>query len=537
MNRDTLHTLAGCGIALAVGAIVGSLPIADRTLPITNGKLPAVDVAPARTYDAAFTESIRTATGAERWLTLLSATGQAAAADMPGLIRIAKNDPAMIRMLAARWVALDPHHMFSVLYADALLPIGVERLPGSALLRDVLLEEWPKMDYARAIAALNDAPDFPSRNSFRSKLADSAFKMDVERGLKLMGEWNVASIPDPAKFAAWAARDPRHAAEVVLSLSASRAGPEMLKQLGKTWAERDPAEGLGFAAGLAPRARASLGGEIIARWAERDLAVALAYAEAQPDAMRAALAQGLADVWAKSDPASALAWSQQNLKGGTRNEVIGKLVTTLAEKDLAAAGDLVAGMEPGVAQSRGTAAVFEAWFKKGGSEREAAFAWLAAVPDEEARHTALQRVGWNWAIGEPAAARDFLAGSHGDMAPASMIRMVVSIQAQANPEETMQWAGGLPADRREAARNAALEGWLESRPEGATAFTRALPAGPERTRAIETVSETLAYQSAELAAKWYANLSVAEKVAARESFNHANLPDEKRRELNKALEK
>jgi hypothetical protein len=139
-------------------------------------------------------------------------------------------------------------------------------------------------------------------------------------------------------------------------------------------------------------------------------------------------------------------------------------------------------------------------------------------------------------VGDPAATRDFIAGPHGDMATPNMIRLVASIQGRANPEATMEWASGLPADRRESARSAALEGWLEARPESATAYARALPAGPERTRAIETVSRTLASQSAEQAAKWFRDLPAAEQKIASEIFDHASLSEDKRRQLSKALE-
>ena len=193
-------------------------------------------------------------------------------------------------------------------------------------------------------------------------------------------------------------------------------------------------------------------------------------------------------------------------------------------------------MEPGAAQNRATVAIFETWLKKGASEREAAFEWLAGVPDADARRAAIDKVGWSWAVGDPAGARDFIAGPHGDMASANMIRLVASIQGRANPEATMEWASALPSDRRESACIAALQGWTEARPEGATAFTRALSAGPERTRAIETVSQSLVYQSAEQAAKWLRDLPPAEQKIAREIYDRTDLAGDKRQQLNKALE-
>ena len=531
---NTLQTIAGCGVALAVGVLVGS----HREAPVAHGRLPIPEAAPARAYDDTFAKTIRDAKGAERWLALLSEAEQATAADLPGLIRIAGADDAMLRMLAARWAELDPKHMLNSLYADALLPAdSVGRLPGGIVLRDVLLEEWTKRDLAGAIAALNDVPAFSLRDFFRLKLADAALQSEVERGLGLMSEWKITNfIPDLGKVSAWAARDPRHAAEVVMPLRGFYGGPAVLKEVGKAWAAGNPGEGLQFAATLAPGARASLGGEIIGRWAERDLAAAVAFADAQPDAMRAALAAGLVGTWSKRDPAAALIWSHKNLKGAARDEVIGSVVSVLAEKDLPAAGRLVAGMEAGAAQDRATAAIFETWFKKGGSERAAAFEWLAAVPDEETRRAAFARAAWNWPVSDPAEARDFIAGPHGDIIPDDTVQWTARMQAMANPEATMAWAGGLPAGRRESARRAALEGWVQVRPEGAITFTRALPAGPERTSAIETVSQSLAARSPEQAVQWLRDLPPAEQKIAREIFDRANLADDKRRLLDKALE-
>ena len=73
------------------------------------------------------------------------------------------------------------------------------------------------------------------------------------------------------------------------------------------------------------------------------------------------------------------------------------------------------------AQNRACASIFETWFAKGAGERDAAFDWLASLPDPAARTAALERVQWNWMWREPEAVRDFIAGPHGDLASQSMI--------------------------------------------------------------------------------------------------------------------
>nr|MDQ3622632.1 DNA alkylation repair protein [Verrucomicrobiota bacterium] len=227
----------------------------------------------------------------------------------------------------------------------------------------------------------------------------------------------------------------------------------------------------------------------------------------------------------------ALAWSQENLHGAARNEAIASLVKSAAEKSLTTASELVADMDPGHAQNRACASIFETWFKKT-EERSAAFEWLASLPDAEARRTALERVQWNWMLREPAAVREFISGSHGDLASPSMIHQVARHEATKNPENAMQWASSLPGERAASARAAVLEGWLSIRPEGAADYARELPAGPERTNAIRTISRGLVWQNIDQADAWLKSLPPADQKIVRQVFEDTNLPKETRAKLN-----
>jgi hypothetical protein len=192
-------------------------------------------------------------------------------------------------------------------------------------------------------------------------------------------------------------------------------------------------------------------------------------------------------------------------------------------------------MDPGAAQNRACAAIFETWFNKGKGERDAAFDWLASLPDAAARGAALERVQWNWMWNDPTGVREFISGPYGQLASQSMIHQVARNQAAKNPEAAMEWAGTLPADRAGDARNAVLENWLMVRPEGAAAYARTLAAGPERDRAIGTISQTLIYQSPQQAAEWYRGLSAREQQAMREILTHSG--EDKQRQFEQALKK
>ena len=555
MDRRITQTVIGAVLALVVGAAAGSIraisttaqereaagsaalertsqnsakPDAENRAPVDNG----------RYSDQIFAEKIRNATGPNRWLLLLSAAENATAQDMPGLLRAARDDNAAIRMLAARWAELDPKHMLITLGADYLLPDDSPgTLPGRYLLSDVLFEEWTKTDLAGAIKALNELPSFSSLDNLRMTVANYAMKNDVEQGLRIMKEWNIRHyIPDMKSVAEWAARDPRRAARAVVQFGSDYAGLEALKQVGKAWATTDPEGGLRFAATLDPLSRATLATELMRAWAEKNVSAAAAFAAAQSDpAFRAALGQGLAATWGKTDPTAALAWSQEHLRGTARAEAIAGLIKAAAEKSLTTASQLVADMEPGAAQNRACASIFETWFKKGKDQRDAAFEWLGSLPDPQAQRAALERVQWNWAWNDPDGVRDFLAGPHGKLASPSLIHQVARNQAAKNPEAAMEWATKLPPDRADEARNAVLQNWLMVRPEGAAEYARKLPASPARDRAIETVTQTLMYQSPEQAAEWYRSLGAAEKKKVSAIFDRSGLSDDKRRQLQQAV--
>ena len=543
MNTSNKLTISGCVLALTLGATLPLL-IPDQRAPVQASATSKNDatstILPGRQVSAALQNSIKSGTGATRWLQLLSTLENAKAEDMPGLIRVASSDSAMIRMLAARWAELDPDHMFRSIYADYMLPEGApSTLPSRHILSDVLFEQWTKSDLKAAIKALTDVPDFSGREQLRMTVSDRVMQVDVEEGLRVLKEWSVQNyLPDMKKVAEWAGKDPQHAAEVVLSLGENYGSREALKQVGKAWGQRDPGGGLRFAAGLDAGMRGALGSEIMASWAASDLRSAVAFATDEADlSLRASVSRGLVSAWAKSDPAAALAWSQEHLRGVNRAETIGGLIKTAAEKDLTAAADLAAGMEPGVAQNKACVSIFETWFNKGPEQRDAAFTWLAALPDSEAQRAALERVQWNWAWKDPDAVKDFISGPHGSLASSNLINQVARNQAARNPETAMEWARSLPAQQSAEARRAVFDSWLSMRPQNAAEYARNLPAGPERETAIRSVSQTLVYQSPEQAVSWYRKLSVEDQKLAREVFDGVGLPSDRRQQLNEALNK
>lgn len=545
MKRAAIPTIIGAIVAMIAGVVLARVVPSARPSNVANTKsspLNGGSEASGKQPETALARVVRTETGSKRWLVLLAQAEKADATKMPSLIRSAGDDSAIIRMLAARWAELDPEHMFASLYADLIQPDGAPgTLPGRWVLTDVLFEEWVKKDTNAVIQALNNVPNFGGRDNLRMTVVNRVMKADPEKGLLAMKEWNIRHYtPDMKSVADWAKRDPRRAAEAVAGMGAEYAAREAMKYVGRAWAESDPEGGLRFALTLDNQSRPALASEIIGTWAQRDLSAAVKFASAQEDpVLRASFAQGLVNTWAKTDPSEALAWSQENLRGAARAEVIGGLIKTVAEKDIEAAGELVAAMEPGAAQNRACASIFETWFKKGKDHRDAALAWLAELPDPQARNSALEKVQWDWMWNDPNSARDFISGPHGHIASESMIHQVARNQAAKNPEAAMEWASNLPPERVEATKRAVLDNWLQIRPEGAAAYALKLPAGKEREAAIRSISQTFTFESSPLdtALEWFRKLPASDREAARDATKGIVTTPERKRQLEEVLGK
>jgi hypothetical protein len=460
--------------------------------------------------------------GAMRWLYLLGAADKASAADMPALVRAAKDLPGATRMLATRWAEMDPQHMFRTLCTEYARNKNGGTLADEYNLRSILFETWAKQDPEAAIGALNDRSVLPGVESERFSMSNTIMKTDPARGLKLMNDWNLTSyLPDLRNVSAWVEKNPRAAAEAAMQNSLGAATGEVMKQIGKAWAAQDPAAALAFAAERRGLNGIQLAQSVMSEWAQRDLSAAMAYVGAQTESLtKAKLGLPLIEAWAKSDPEAALVWANEHLKGEARAAAAASVVKTMAAQDLNAAAEFVAGLEPGGGKNRAVNQLVETWLgddwmnKKDGTKAGEALQWMASLPEPDARRQAMDQASWRLFYAAPDETIAFLNSPQGATASQGMFDRAAQHLAQKNPESAMQWAAALPADRRGAAQNSVLSEWLNSRPEAAQQWVRQQPAGSGRSTLITTATMNLAWNSPEATRAWLTSLPAADHAAA-----------------------
>ena len=472
-------------------------------------------------------------TGVNRWLYWLAAVEKAGLGDFPRLARLAQGNATAMRFVAARWVELDPRHLFDTLAATSK---SGRALPADEL-ATVLFEEWPKRDPDAVVAALNEPGDFGTRHDWRLSVASTLIAQDAERGLRLLSEWHLENYgPRMTAVARWAAVDPRHAAEFTLENPAGYASRLAMETIGKAWAKADPVEALGFAATKPGELGSALATATLKAWAGRNLNEAADWLAGVDARTRNRLSSGFVEVWAKQDASSALAWCEKNLAGSARAQAVGAVLKGVAEEDPAGAADLVTEMAPSPARSEAARAVARQWFPElssGKTVPSETVAWLAGL-DAESVKRVLEEIQWTWATSDPKSMAAFLASASAEQIPAHADSILARQMARKNPSETLAWASRLPAERALAAGSEAFSEWRRAQPETAMKWLNDLPSADARRQPyFESAIRTLAYDPQ--AAEQLTAMTAPDRAAARRVIESMSLPEERRTKLLDAL--
>jgi hypothetical protein len=477
--------------------------------------------------------------GVTRWLCWLAALEKATPSDFPRLAKLAQNNPAALKFVAARWAVLAPRHMFESLIAAAQ---GHGDLPLQSLAH-VLFSEWPKRDQEGAIAALSQPGVVGMQWAWQMDAATAVINSDVERGLRLFSEWHIENYmpfaDDRGPVPKWAAADPRHAAEYALQYPSAYLSEGVIKVIGEEWAKTDPRDALEFSAGRRGQLGTLLGSAAMTAWAEADLNAAADWLADAADPTLNRLSPGLAQAWAKKDPASALAWCNENLQGSPLSRAVAAIVEGAGPSQVTMTAALIADMAPSPARTEGALAVAQQWFPSLGGMAGPSGAvtvggettdWLASL-DPVSLERVLDKESWGWATSDPRSMADFLLSRTNEVAGSWPDTCLARQLARQNPTAALDWAGQLSGARGLAAGAEAFAAWRISQPDAASLWLGNLPPeDPRRQPFFQSAIRQLAY--APQAPEQLAALTSDERALARPVIeNMTSLPADRRGRL------
>jgi hypothetical protein len=409
-------------------------------------------------------------------------------------------------------------------------------------LADVLFREWPKVDPAGAIEALNE----PGNNAMRPwqmSVATTVINNDVERGLRLFTEWHIESYMPFADHRGpvpkWAAADPRHAAEFALQYPSGYLSQGMMEAIGEQWGKMEPTAALQFAAATPGQLGSWLGTSALKTWANENREQAADWLAQTDEPTRNRLSPGFVEAWAKKDAAGALNWCQENLSSSSLGAAVAAVVQGAGSKQVAATAALIAAMEPSPARAEGAMAVANQWFPSlGGNAGPAGnetvkpetLAWLASL-DPISIKRVLDEETWSWATSDPKTMADFLLSVSNQAFSDWPEKCLARQMARKNPTEALDWTSKLPENRQLAVGAEAFAEWRAAQPDAAMQWLDALPADDARREPFfQSAIRQLAYDPR--AAEQFAAMPEKEQVAARKVIDGmTSIPEDKRAKL------
>src|SRR6185369_10019663 len=143
------------------------------------------------------------------------------------------------------------------------------------------------------------------------------------------------------------------------------------------------------------------------------------------------------------------------------SQSIGAALKGAANKDVAAAGALVAGMSPSEARSQAAAEVAGKWFPEftsGKAAKPEAIAWLGQLDDASIRNV-IEKITWNWSSSDSASMAAFLATATVEQIPTFSASVLARELARKNPTDALDWASRLPGDFARSAGADAFSEW------------------------------------------------------------------------------
>lgn len=496
--RYSLSALAGLSLGFVLPAFLGKdwrrqqsgtpageAPGADSSSAAQSATL-ATDAKPG---DSALVQALRKTLQdcpeSERWSTWVKALEQAGPRDFPGLAKLADGIPRALELLAERWVERDAAGFFALC-----------RDPGKAgpsfplaELEPLLTQRWPERDPDAVAAVLEQMPGL--RWSLHSGLLDRLSVKRPEQAVRLLG-----GMPTPGlgsgmleSVRKWAARDPRHAAGVIMA-NPNSFTDNLMEAVGKEWAKSDPGGALTYALSGSAYASTGLAKQVIWQWADSHPAEAGAWLTAAGEREKKLLLPTFMEAWAKTDPVEALRWSLENVAESERGKVVSALITGAASRNLAQTAELVSGLQDSAVRARAAAAFVsqtsesDGWWpgygSTSGTPKPEALAWLDSLDGEARKAVTRQLAGSGWARTFPAKFAEFLLTPAAGEAEAGVLEGTAQALVKAGPERAIAWAERTPEALRGQVLAETFQTWSQLQPAASMDWLRALPAEDPR---------------------------------------------------------
>ena len=220
-------------------------------------------------------------------------------------------------------------------------------------------------------------------------------------------------------------------------------------------------------------------------WGAMDPAEAMRQAAALDRGEQKAIKETLTG-WASANPADARDWVESLDDEDARSRYLAELVSGMADNNIEMATDYVLELaEDGVSRAhRYIDAVVREQLRSG--DITATVAWTEALPNEELKLRAMERIADRYVSEDPEAAADWASAYAADESAARLIEEVGEEWAERDPEAALTWLSSLPEGegRRDGVQEAIGE-WANNDPAAAVDWLSNLAQGSMKEDAMQ----------------------------------------------------
>ncbi len=412
----------------------------------------------------------------------------------------------------------------------------------SGAMADVAMS-WFKKDQAAAQAWLQSLPRGKRRNAAELGVVIALASGNPAQALEMLqanpalgdlGGWS-------SLFQTVAARDPREAVELALSLPQGKNRTDTITTLVSAWGSEDPQAALSWVKELPPSplrqqalqdvlsalawknpaaaAKATLEetppgweqkgliSKALTAWMQTDAEAARAWVEKLPEGeLRGLGLRSVARLWARNDPKEAMRYAMRTPDAALREAMIGNV---LAEWLCGDAGDAKGGLQwldenASIVRPDTLSTVFnELSSLRTTPSPVLAAPLLARMPEGDLRNSSARNLAVWWARSDSVAANAWYEQMPEGPAREQFLRGIISGMARVDPAGASEKVGLLPegAARDQAAAELAAE-WARQDVEAADDWLKTLPAGRLRDGAIRQFSTGAVSNDPKSAALW-----------------------------------
>ncbi|MGA2052793.1 MAG: hypothetical protein ABSH19_05720 [Opitutales bacterium] len=380
---------------------------------------------------------------------------------------------------------------------------SVANLHGREEVIGLVMTAWSNVDPRKALAAANQIDDKNLRESVIGQIAQNLISSNPQVALAAL-----QSLPLDRKydaivgqvFSSWASEDPQAALAAAMNLPANRGRDAAVQSVAKGWASADPEAVLAWA-GTLPNGAAHTDAmdTAIAALAQQDPLAAVSYvANITSVADRNFMMVEVAGDWAQDDPVAASQWVLQNATGATLNRAMTDMMDSLSKVDPQLAADDLGKLSNiqrpgGINRMMSITQISQNWAEQ---DPQADLTWLSSLPQANNNMVstmmfkqAAEGAVTTWAGNDPDAATAYVE-SLGVNNPqfTTLMGMVASVRATADPASAAQWVESLPDDGTRAAAIGSVVAQLSSvDPQQAFQLAMQMPEGTGQDSAVSKV--------------------------------------------------